>query len=105
MPEKTIISFLFAFHFLLFIVKIWAVSFLVSLFVFTQSQSHRLMIVFRYSTALLLIFSLLVTGLEAWYLYSFFVPEDLYFYEYVAILDQVIFTYIAISYLIKEGKQ
>ena len=103
--DETINSWLFTFHTVLLGVKIWALFYITSLFILVRSQNQSYMIVFTTYTFFLFILSILMVGLEAWFMYSFFDAIDLYYYEYASILDQIIFTIVAVNYLIKEGNQ
>jgi hypothetical protein len=103
MEFELINSFLLVFHFLLFIGKAWAISFLLPIYIYSSARSTRRMIVFRYAVCALLIFSVMMVFLELWYLYNFFLDIDLYYYEYFSVLDQIIFTGIGVLYFAKEG--
>lgn len=102
MWNQEIIAGLFAIHFVLLIVKIWAIWISFSLIMFIKSNSQSFMLVFKFFNMLIFIFSILMAIAEFWFLYSFFVNVDLYYYEYMGILDEIIFTIAGINYLVKE---
>ena len=62
------------------------------------------MLVYELSYLALFVFSALVLAMEIHFLYAFFTDLDLYFYEYVSVLDQALYTILAITYLKKEEK-
>lgn len=102
MSDQEIHVSLFTLHTLLFGVKLWAVWFAFSKLAFAQSNNKSFMVVFKAVNLALLLFCVAIATAEAWYLYSFFATIDLYYYEYISIVDQIVFTLIAVNYLIKE---
>jgi len=105
MNIEHIISFLFAVHIALLIVKIWSTFVIFGWFNTAKSLDHkRYLLDYELSYLALFIFSASILAYEIYFLYCFFMGLDLYFYEYMSVLDQIIFTIIAISYLKKEEK-
>jgi len=80
-------SLILTMHLVLFGVKAWAL--------FMLSQKFKL---FPYMFA----WAMLYLIAEAWFLHSFWMDIDLYFYEIIAIIDQSVFTIGLVFYLIKE---
>ena len=106
MNIEHIISFLFAVHIGLLFVKIWSTFIIFGWFTSVKGLNDgKYMLVYKISYAALLLFSALMLGLEIYFLYAFFLQIDLYFYEYIAVLDEIIFTIIAIKYLKREENQ
>jgi len=103
MEIEHITSFLFAVHLALLCVKIWSTFIIFGWFTAVKSPNGaKYMLVYKASYFILFLFSALMLAMEIYFLYSFFIELDLYFYEYTAVLDEIIFTIIAISYLKKE---
>ena len=98
-----ITSFLFAIHIALLFIKIWSTFVIFGWFNTAKSLNNkRYLLDYKLLYLALFIFSCLMMGMEIYFLYAFFIDIDLYFYEYVAVMDEIIFTIIAITYLKKE---
>lgn len=100
MMENMQIPFLFSFHIILFGAKVWFVWVMLSRFKITRSVDANLnMIIFSKRDALLIAFTAFIIMSEMWFIASFYTEVDLFAYNYLAILDQVILsTLLALSY-------
>lgn len=96
MELEQITSFLFTVHMILLCIKIWS-TFIIFGWLTAKNKKRK-----RIYLSILFLFSSLMLSMELYFMYAFFIDLDLYFYEYVAVLDEVIFTIIAITYLKKE---
>lgn len=103
MIENSYIFTLLIEHIILFIVKLYFIYFIIGNMIIIKSPNKsNMMFVFKPLEFMLLLFSLLTMGSEAYYLSYFFVDVKLYLYEYIAVFDEIFFTAIAIYY-IKKG--
>ena len=99
------ISFMFAFHIALLLVKVWALYIIFKLLILVESpNTEKYMIVFKPIELTLFIFSIAVLISEMFFIYGFFVNDTLYNYEYLAMIDQIFFTILAINYIKTEVK-
>lgn len=98
------IPFLFSFHIVLMGVKIWFVWVMLDVFKIAKSTDKNLnMLVFKNRDIFLLFFVLLIIMVESWFIYSFFENVNLFPYDYISVLDQIILSILlALSY--KGGK-
>ncbi len=99
------VSFLFTFHIVLLTVKMWALYSFARLLVFVEAPSTKTyMIVFKPFEVSILLLSLIMVVFETYFMFSFFVDVELYFYEYASVLDQAFFTVLVVRYLKQEGQ-
>lgn len=97
------IAILFSVHLMLFIVKVWAFIFLFKNIIITETpKTDRYMIIFKPIEILIILMTFFTVIFEIYFFINFFVDVKLYFYEYLAILDQVFLTILVIAYLKKE---
>lgn len=95
---------LFAFHSILLLVKLYLVYFLFNQFTVVKSTvKESYLITYAPMQVIIFIFSLLIVLSEINFIFSFYEVKDLYWYECLAITDQVIFSTIVIS-LLKRSK-
>ena len=93
------VYFLFTFHIVLLTVKLWALYSFTRLLIFVEAPTtKKYMIVFKPFEITIVLLSLLMV------IFSFFEDVELYFYEYISIFDQIIFTVLAVLYLKQEGR-
>lgn len=93
---------LFSVHVALLGAYIYACIFLMRDFTITKTKNgKKLMVVF--SNLSLILFIMVCLFLEIYFIYSFFAPIDLYFYEYINIIQQIIFIYLFTNLLRKEA--
>lgn len=104
MTTEYIDMFNFALHLILFITKIYLVyKFTKQIGIITTPKNSKMVVYSPLATSILL-FCVIYLYCEAYFLYNFYEGIDLYFYEYVAILDQIIFTSLVLYYFIKGEK-
>lgn len=97
-------SLLFAVHLLLLIVKLYVTGLFFSKFLLSKSTNgSKYMFVYSSFNATMFIFSFVVVLSELYFLANFYNDIDLYYYEYLAIFDQLLFTIICIK-LIQRGE-
>ena len=97
METEAIVSFLFTLHIALLGVKLIAVG---AMFYLVNKHDATM----KYLMPLL-VFSFILLLSQAWFIYCFFTDIDLYYYEYLAVLDEIVFTLIGVHYIIKEAKR
>lgn len=98
-----IISYLFAFHLALLLVKIWALYYITKLIILIESpNTEKYMLVFKPFEITLFTVSIITVISELSFLFYFFVDLDLYPYEYLAIIDQIFFTFLTVTYIKRE---
>lgn len=51
----------------------------------------------------LFLFSMAMTVAEIWFIYNFFNDIPMYYYEYLAVSNEVLLTILVTYYIIKEG--
>ena len=106
METKAIESFLFSVHIILLCVKIWAVWIIAGSLKLSKSvDAKKYLMVLNPSTVFFVIVTFAFVLLQIWFIYCFFVPLDLYYYEYAAVLDQIILTILIVNHLTKEDKK
>lgn len=94
----------FTIHIILLGVKMWATWVILGWFMFTRSTiTSKIMIQYTPLHVALLTFSVAMVVYEIYFIYSFFEDLILPYYEYLAMMDEIVFTLIAINYLMKEG--
>lgn len=104
MSDQSIDSILFTEHIILLGVLLWAIFSIGKQFVFSKSpKEYMFMIVFKAWHTGLLAFLTVLVFFEAWFVYSFYSPVDLFYYEYFSIAAEILFITMSIlSY--KGGK-
>ena len=99
------VYFLFTFHIVLLFVKMWALYTFTRLLVLVEAPSTtKYMLVFKPFEMAIILLSLSIVVFELYFIFSFFVDVELYFYEYASILDQAFFTTLVVLYLKQEGR-
>ncbi len=101
MNEIQIDSFNFAIHIILLSVKIWLCYVVYSLIKIEKANKNTLL-VYKLWQVLLLSFTIIYTAYEIYFIYTFFIPTPIWQYEYMAMMDQIIFSIIAVKYFTKE---
>ena len=81
---------LYIMHILLFGTKAWLILMLIPI-----AQKY-------YKYIPILIFSIIFVVFETWFSYNYFNNVVLYYYETIAIMDEILFTTWFIFYIIKE---
>ena len=96
-------SLLFAFHVLLFMVKLYMTYKLWSLFKITGSDNRAsYLMVYTPLLVFVFIFNFIILLSELNYIFTFYIVVDVYYYEYLAITDEIVFTLIALKLLLKR---
>ena len=104
MPLEYVNSFAFTFHILLLVVKLWALNALINRFVFNKSPStESYMVVFERFEISIFFFTLIIVLSECYFLFCFFLDLDVYFYEYISVIDQITLTLLITHFIIKGG--
>jgi len=85
---------LYVMHILLFGVKLGLV---VNMGIILYNADHK----FKWCMPLF-IFSVISVVVEVWFIYNFFNDIVLYYYEYLAIFDEILFTILVTYYIMKE---
>jgi len=93
----------FSIHIILLGVKIWSCYYILGSMKNIKSNTGY-MFTYKIIHVLLFLFTVVYTVYEIYFIYTFFIPTPIYQYEYIAMIDQIIFTLISIKYLIKEKK-
>lgn len=104
MENHEFVSIWFAFHFVLFSVKAWAVYKAFTFLSFITSKSHAHMVIFNSLSISITAFSILMIGIEVWFICYFLINKTVIYYEYLTIIDEVFFTIVTIL-LLSEGKK
>ena len=105
MDLEFIVSYLFAFHLALLFVKVWALYHITKLIILIESpNTEKYMLIFKPFEIALFTVSIIMVVSELSFLFYFFVDLDLYPYEYLAIVDQIFFTFLTITYIKREVK-
>lgn len=102
MTSSFILSLLLLMHILLLLVKSYSVYFFISSMVITKAPNSSNIFVFKYIEFFMMIFSLILMFSEIYFIYNFYINITLYLYEFLAILDEILFTILAVYY-IKKG--
>lgn len=104
MSLEYINAFAFAFHLSLLFVKLWALYAVSTLFVFNKApRANSYMVVVKRFEVAIFFFTLIITLSEMYFLYCFFLDLDVYFYEYLAVTDQIALTLLITHFIIKGG--
>jgi len=97
------VFFLFCFHFIIFLIDIWALYKIFKVLIFIEAPTtEKYMLVFKpFEIALILLISIVVIS-ETHYMINFFNEIDLYYYELVSLTAQGFFIFLTIRYITKE---
>lgn len=100
------IFFLFGFHIALLYIKIWALYKVFSMLIFIESpDTENYLLKFKKYELSITLFSILIVIMQAHFVLNFFNETDLFYYEYMAITDEIFFTFLTITYIKKEIKK
>lgn len=104
-PLDFTVYFLFTFHIILLVVKLWALyAFTRFLILVETPTTKKYMLVFKPFEVPLVLLGILMVIVESYFVFNFFEDVELYFYEYVSIFDQMFFTALVVIYLKREGR-
>lgn len=103
MEAEYINSSLFTLHVILLGVKVFAVYIIYNWFKVSKSlNKDKYLFVYIPMQIFLFLFGCLFIVSEIYFILNFYKDIDLYYYEYLAILDEIIFTLIGITYFSKR---
>ena len=97
MYDNEINVLLFSLHITLLSTKLFALLFMAKFILKYHSSFLKLSIVYAF-----FLFTIGYTLMQAWFISNFFNDIDAYIYELMSIVDQVVFSILAVFYLIKE---
>lgn len=98
------IYFLFAFHLFLLSVKVWAFYIFAKLLIIEEAPNAKtFMVIFKAFDMVIVLSTLFVIMMEFYFVINFFSDVQLFFYEYIAIADQILFTCLVVIYLKRES--
>lgn len=104
MSPDFINAYAFALHLILLCIKLWALYTISTLFVFNIApRANSYMVVVKRFEGVIFLFTLIITISELYFLYCFFLDIDVYFYEYLSVLDQAALTLLITHIIIKGG--
>lgn len=96
-------AFLFTFHLVLLFVNIWALYIVLKLIILTESpNTEKYMLVFKPVEMTIFFVSLIMVIAELYFMINIFIDIKLYYYEYLAIFDEIFFKILAVSYIARE---
>ena len=99
------IAFMFSSHLVLFAVKLWALNYFIKMLIVTGTpNTEKYILIFKPVEFFMSIFTFIIVVFELYFLFSYFIDTELYFYQHLSILDQVFFTILSINYIKTEGK-
>jgi len=96
---------LLSFHYALLLIKLYSVYFIANQMLFVRTPNEKnFMFVFKPMELLLLILSVIMAISELYFISYFFVYDTIFIYEYLAIQDEIVFTFFTMYYLSKGGQ-
>jgi hypothetical protein len=99
------ISFMFAFHIALLIVKLWALNTLIRKLIISEApNAENYLFVFKRGVLAMFILTLTIICAEFYLLFNYFAVDEVYLYEYLSMLDQIFLTMFLITTFSKEAK-
>lgn len=97
-------AFMFAFHLMYFAVKLWFLDVVLSMMIFSDTPKEgSKMIIFKKYEVYLFLWTIITLTYQGYFLYSYFNPYDLYYYEAIMVADQIIICGLLALYIKKGG--
>ncbi len=103
-PLDFTVYFLFTLHVAYWVVNVWAFYSFSKLLVLNEAPStKKYMLVFKAYEMTIVILSFLMVIFESYFIFNFFVDVELYYYEYMLLVDVIVFKALVVKYVKKEG--